>query len=388
MGVIGYLRTKVALRTRLRRGLKSWRELQPLREYGFMGRGNPKRTLSNVTFYGTNLCDSRCKHCGIWEQRPVLYLPLEVYHQIHDSPSTDKNTMFGFEGGEFTLLKNADEILEIFKDRPRELYSNCLKPQKTIEMCRRHDIPHLIISLDGRREAYKTIRGVDGYHKVVEVAEAMCNERSVSISYTITPWNDLDDFKFVRDFCGERGITFGVNILHSSVFFESDFKFKDIPEESDNPFHTQLNGIPFADPENLPNESIAKTHYFLGYNRWLKNEEYIPCTSIFHRIVIYPNGDVPLCQQGTTGILGNVTRQKLEDIWWAAQTLQHQKAHIKCNKCWMSYHRYHDLLAYDDMKNVVPEKMIRWWMKRKQHSDTSINGSQPTANPANDTCGM
>ena len=391
MGFIGYLRTKFAVRTRLRRGMQSWKNLHYLRENGFVGKGKDRK-LSNVTFYGTNLCDSRCKHCGIWEQRPVLYLDEQIYQDVHDSPATDENTVFGFEGGEFTLIKNADRILDMYQGRKIELYSNCLKPQKTIKLCRDHNVPNLIVSLDGRKDTYKEMRGVDGFDRVIEVCTAMAKEREVAVSYTIAPWNNYDDFCYVREFCHDNGITFGVNILHNSVFFENDFKFEDIPDEQDDPFFTEMNRIKFAEAgkeeEIMPGDHPVKQNYLFGYNRWLQKKELLPCTSIFHRIVVYPNGDVPLCQQGTTGILGNLYARKLEDIWYDAKTLQHQKAHKKCNKCWISYHRFHDLMAYEDMLNIMPRSWIDAWMKRgKKPQPHNPSSASPTSqNPAGESC--
>ena len=81
--------------------------------------------------------------------------------------------------------------------------------------------------------------------------------------------------------------------------------------------------------------------------------------------MVYPNGDIPLCQQGATGVLGTLKEQSLEEIWWSRETLRRQKAHIGCNQCWMSFHRNHDLFVLRALKNFLPERLIRWWWEKR-----------------------
>jgi len=353
------LRRRLRLRTRLRNAREAVHQLSPLFSYGFWGKGH-RRVLTNVTFYATNLCDSRCIHCGFWQQRPVLHLSPEVFQRVHDSPATDIDTVFGFEGGEFPLHPQADEILEIFRGRKIELYANGLKPELTKALVRKHSIPHLILSLDGRKETYRKIRGVDGFDRVTALAAEMARETLVSISYTLSPWNDLDDFQFVRQFCQRHGITFGLNILHNATFFHPDF---DYSEQALSPEEFQMQPIPFAAEEHFQGDHPVKLDYFLGYNEWLRGNLHVPCTSIFHRIVVFANGDIPLCQKGDFGILGNLYEQSLEEIWWSRETLARQKRRIRCNACWISFHRYDDLFMYRAMKTLLPERWIRFWMK-------------------------
>ena len=343
MSWIDRVRNTVRLRTRLRNAGSALEELRQLRRRGFWGKGR-RRTLSNITIYATNLCDSRCKHCGIWQQRPIVHLPLDIFRQLRDSAATDAKTVFGLEGGEFLLHPEAEEILELFAGREIELYTNGLKTKRILEAVRQHRIPHVIVSLEGLKDAYLNIRGIDAFDRVTALVEELRQSTRVSISYTITPWNDREDFLAIRQFCLDKELSFGLNIMHDADFFQCEGK---------------LGPIPFASAENLPGEHPIKLEYFLGYNQWLAGELFVPCTSIFHRIVVYPNGDIPLCQQGDTGILGNLNSQSLEEIWRSAATLERQQAHIGCNRCWMSFHRYHDLFALRAMKTIMSEDAIR-----------------------------
>ena len=79
--------------------------------------------------YSTTACQSRCKHCNIW-QKQVEHLSLEDIKRIMQSKCITKRTTVGLEGGEFILHPQAEEIMAWFrKHHPNfTLLSNCLSP--------------------------------------------------------------------------------------------------------------------------------------------------------------------------------------------------------------------------------------------------------------------
>src|ERR1700744_1731313 len=74
------------------------------------------KTLSTLMFYGTDLCDSGCKHCLIWAKRPVKHLPMAKIVEVMQSKCVTKHTTVGLEGGEFLLHPEAMDILKWFKE--------------------------------------------------------------------------------------------------------------------------------------------------------------------------------------------------------------------------------------------------------------------------------
>ena len=111
--------------------------------------GNKK--LSTLMIYGTDLCDSGCKHCLIWAKRPVKQLAYEKILEIMNSKCISKSTVVGLEGGEFLLHPDADKILNWFsKNHPNfDLLSNCLKPDNVIDSVKKYTPRRLFVSLDG-----------------------------------------------------------------------------------------------------------------------------------------------------------------------------------------------------------------------------------------------
>src|SRR5947209_969225 len=89
------------------------------------------KKLSTLMLYTTDLCDSMCKHCLIWTNRPVVYLSKEKIVQVMKSRCITKDTQIGLEGGEFLLHPEANEILKWFSKNHRNfaILSNCLRPE-------------------------------------------------------------------------------------------------------------------------------------------------------------------------------------------------------------------------------------------------------------------
>lgn len=142
------------------------------------------KVLNTLMLYSTTRCQSRSKHCSIW-QKPVEDLSFRDIKEIMRSKCITRQTVVGLEGGEFLLHPEADAIMEWFKENHPNytLLSNCLNPQKVIDAVRKFQPAHLYVSLDGNRETYKSMRGCNGHDKVMEVVKAVENEISVSLSF-------------------------------------------------------------------------------------------------------------------------------------------------------------------------------------------------------------
>ena len=48
------------------------------------------KRLSTLMIYGTDLCDSGCKHCLIWAKRPAEHLPFEKIVELMKSKCVTK----------------------------------------------------------------------------------------------------------------------------------------------------------------------------------------------------------------------------------------------------------------------------------------------------------
>ena len=282
------------------------------------------RQLTRIAVYATNRCNSRCRTCGQWRAEPKIDLPADVVLAVLRSPALSRFATMEIEGGEFLLHPEAERILEGLRGRRYTLVTNGLLSDELIAAVRAYRIPAVAVSLDGPPATYARVRGVDGYDPVVRTIEALRGLTDLSIIFTFSPWNGRADYEHVRDRCRAWGIPLGYNIYSDMAYFDTEVSPASISFETDSA------GRPVANP------------YFASYNRWLAGELNLPCRSIRNRVVVYPDGRVPLCQQLDIS-LGNVLDRPLVAIWRDRRTVELQREHTGCNGCWVSYHRPFDL---------------------------------------------
>ena len=173
--------------------------------------------------YGTDLCDSACKHCLIWTKRPVNYLPFEKIKEIMHSRCVTPKTTVGLEGGEFLLHPDAMDIMAWFnKNHPNfDLLTNALKPESVIEAVERNPPQRLFISVDGGRESYLHMRGKDGYDGIIHVLEKTHKKVPISLMFTLSPYNDFNDMQHVAEVALKYGLDMRIGVYNDIAFFDT-----------------------------------------------------------------------------------------------------------------------------------------------------------------------
>ena len=304
------------------------------------------KRLSQLMIYSTTACQSRCKHCNIW-QKPVEHLSLEDIVRIMQSRCVTKRTTVGLEGGEFILHPQASKILSWFQEHHPNytLLSNCLAPRRVIDFVRRYQPRHLYVSLDGNRETYQRMRGRDGYDHVIQVVEELKDDVPLSLMFCLSPWNTFEDMAFVIDVAKYYQVDVRIGIYGTLSFFDttsellmaSDFE-KQIPQTI---HHTQEN------------------YDFLAlYDQWRNGNLRLRCQSIMSSLVVHSNGDVPLCQNLDV-VLGNIHHQSLDEIFNGLQSCHTQCHYSKdCNGCWINFHRKYDIILLRNMERLLPKRLI------------------------------
>lgn len=321
--------------------------------------------------YSTNLCNSHCKHCLVWKQRPVKHLSKDKIIEIMQSRCISKHTTIGLEGGEFLLHPQAKEILQWFSENhPKfELLSNGLQPQRLVEAVKNYPPQRLYLSLDGAKESYAHMRGTDGYDKVMEVIEKCKDLVPLSLMFTLSPYNSFDDLKHVVDIALKYDIDVRIGIYNDIDFFNTVDKAHNteigasaIGSEPERPqdFKNRI-------PENVKCTS-ENYDFLLLYDEWKNKRLRLNCFSIFDSLVIHPDGKVPVCQN--LGIyLGNLYQQSLDEIYngQASRRLQKQYART-CNRCWINFHRKYDIVLLRSLERILPKPLIEFFYGKYQWS--------------------
>ncbi len=305
------------------------------------------KRLSQLMIYSTTLCQSKCKHCNIWQKRPVEHLSLDDIRRIMQSRCVTSRTTVGLEGGEFILHPQAEQIMAWFHEHHPNytLLSNCLAPHRVIDAVRRYQPRHLYVSLDGGRETYLRMRGCDGYDRVIEVVEALKDEVPLSLMFCLSPWNTFDDMAYVIDIAKHYDIDIRIGIYGTMAFFDTTSEL--------------LTTSNFA--KQIP-QSILDTQenydFVALYDEWRNGHLHLRCQSIMSCLVVHSNGDVPLCQNLDV-VLGNIHEQSLDEIFngvSACQTQCHYSRH--CNDCWINFHRKYDIILVRNFERLLPKWLI------------------------------
>lgn len=304
------------------------------------------KRLSQLMIYSTTLCQSRCKHCNIWQKQPE-HLSLGDIQRLMQSRCVTRRTTVGLEGGEFVLHPQFSDIMAWFqRNHPNyTLLSNCLASRRVIDAVRRYRPRHLYVSLDGNREAYRRMRGCDGYGQVIKVVEALKSEVPLSLMFCLSPWNTFDDMAFVTDVAKHYGVDIRIGIYGTMAFFDTTSELLTAAD-----FVKQI-------PRNI-HDTQENYDFVALYDEWRNGRLRLRCQSIMSSLVVHSNGDVPLCQNLDV-VLGNIHRQSLDDIFNGVAACQTQCHYSKCcNDCWINFHRKYDIILARNFERVLPKWFI------------------------------
>ncbi len=304
------------------------------------------KQLSQLMIYSTTACQSRCKHCNIW-QKPVEQLSLDDIKRIMQSRCVTKRTTVGLEGGEFVLHPQATEIMAWFREHHPNytLLSNGLAPRRVIDAVRRYQPRHLYVSLDGNRDTYQRMRGCNGYDKVIQVVETLKNEVPLSLMFCLSPWNSFDDMDFVIDVAKRYEVDVRIGIYGTMAFFNTTSELL----KASN-FVKQIPASIHQTQENFDFVAL--------YDQWRNGHLRLRCQSIMSSLVVHSNGDVPLCQNLDT-VLGNIHQQSLDVIFNSRRSCRTQCQYSKdCNGCWINFHRKYDIILLRNIERLLPKQLI------------------------------
>ena len=296
--------------------------------------------------YTTTACQSRCKHCNIWQKRHE-HLSLDDIKRVMQSKCVTHRTTIGLEGGEFILHPQANEILEWFQTHHPNytLLTNGLAPRRIIDAVRQYHPRHLYVSLDGDRDTYKRMRGCDGYDRVFEVIDTLKDEVELSLMFCLSPWNTFKDMEHVIDVALCNNIDVRIGIYGTMAFFDTTNGLIDATDF--------VGSIP-------PNIHQTQENYdFVAlYDQWRNGRLRLRCQSIMSSLVVHSNGDVPLCQNLDVK-LGNIHQQSLDEIFNSPQACVTQCRYSKsCNECWINFHRKYDIILVRNFERFLSKRLI------------------------------
>lgn len=237
------------------------------------------RDKNLIQLYITNMCNSHCKTCTIWQNKEPEELSVE---QVRDIVRADKGADFVIGGGEAILHSKIMDMLGMLHHEGVNytLLSNAIMLNRLCNMVEYYKVPSVTVSCDG--VTHDTVRGARGnLHNICMFVEwAKKNNISFKLSYTYSAFNEQyfhQDMEFFKSL-GIEKIYFC--LAQEMALLHSDGKpqivahdFKQILEHKDMLFDKDVRFI-----ENMLNGTKAL------------------CTSQSSVFTVYSNGDVVRCQ--------------------------------------------------------------------------------------------
>lgn len=248
-----------------------------------------------IQLYITNMCNSHCKTCTIWENKEREELSVE---QIREIVLSDKTADFVIGGGEAILHSQIHDVLGMLQKEGINytLLSNAIQLNRLCSLVARYNVPSVTVSCDGT--THDTIRGARGNLHNICTFVRWAKEQGVSfkLSYTYSAYNEqhfAQDMEFFKSlgidkiyFCLAQEMA----LLHSdgkpqivATDFRQILKYKDMLFDKDVRFiENMLNGTkPKCD---------STTSVFTVYS----NGDVVRCQSFMSSPAIFNIKDIPL----------------------------------------------------------------------------------------------
>jgi radical SAM protein with 4Fe4S-binding SPASM domain len=260
-------------------------------------------------------CNNNCPHCylGMNQSRD---LPTSSWKWIIDMLWKIGIPQIVFTGGECTLRKDLPELVKYSKKFITGIISNGTNiTQELATQLKEAELDWIQITLNSHKEKiHDLMQGREGAYKETITGIKNCVKEGIqtAINMTITQKNK-NDIKGIIDLADKLG----VKIVSSNALINSGRGINKRIEDGIS--ETELKNIIVSANEYAKNKGI-EFNWFLP--TCYKNLNPIElgfgqrcCSACSVNMMIEPNGDIIPCQSWTQSKLGNILRDKWENIW-------------------------------------------------------------------------
>ncbi|MHB0998961.1 MAG: radical SAM/SPASM domain-containing protein [Armatimonadota bacterium] len=291
----------------------------------------------NLTLSVTNMCQSRCKTCGIWrlyQQNPERFKDELTLDEIEKIFATVGNVhFFNISGGEPFLRKDLPKIVEAACNHlnPAVIHTptNAIMPRiieervtEILEIIKStgKDIAFTIKpSFDGVGDVHDQIRGVQGnFDKVLDTVNRLRNLKErypnleIGLGTIISKFN-LDTIKDTARYAREVGVDSYISEIaeeRTELFNVGDGITPDASEyeRAIKTFNKELeNGNFSGDKVSGTTLAFRQVYYSYAIQIMKEQRQVLPCYAGIANAHINPYGDVwPCCILGYDKTMGNL----------------------------------------------------------------------------------
>lgn len=299
----------------------------------------------------TDHCNSKCKTCDIWKSDGEKKGEIKVKDLEPILEEYGANLLWvALGGGEVTLYKDFDQLIEMLADRCPNLRivtftTNALVPEKVLRYAQK--IKHhgfdifITISLDGDKKTHDFVRGIDGnYDKSQSVLQQLRKQNIWShFGLTVSGFNS----EYI-----EKSLQSDIGNIRSFSFEHAGGIYKTAGQPDEKAISKSLKTIRKIYKVRTVGEIIEYIYILLAGVFFQSNKKTVPvpCEVIASSLHIRPNGDISPCMYLPK--LGNIKRENLSDILNlpATQTLRSRALKTDCSRCWMNCYAVHSIMRH------------------------------------------
>ena len=303
-------------------------------------------------------CNARCVMCDSWRlPRQDELSTNEVASIYRQLPRLDAVRL---TGGEPFVRKDMTEIADLAIEhlRPRFIHvtTNGFLTERIVAFVENRDrsVPlHMLVSLDGVEDKHDEIRGVPrSYDRAVATVRALAAMREshnlrVAVNQTVVDAEGARHYRPLRRELAKLDVRTHLVVAYkesATYSLERDLE-RDV--DGENTYET-YGSFSRAEIELLLEEAeedlvelerperIAKSYYLSGLRRRLLGKSGPagpPCVALRAHLRLFPNGDVPTCQNNSR-LAGNLRETSFDQLWHSAVAEEQRDWVSKCSGCW------------------------------------------------------
>lgn len=164
----------------------------------------------------TENCNSRCSTCSHWQTNNTNELSLQESKALIDECFSNGVFRFRLTGGEPTLRKDLPEITNYIHQNDGKVAINTNFILYKIPL----EVDTIAVPIDGLRETYRRVRGLDVFDVVRENLSKFSSESNAQI-YVLTTLmkENIAEIPDILSLCREIGAKFVVNLLDTTPYF-------------------------------------------------------------------------------------------------------------------------------------------------------------------------
>lgn len=354
-----------------------------------------------LTFSVTNVCQSRCKTCKIWQlyldnpEKRKEELTLDEIKKVFKS--LGHIYFLNISGGEPFLRKDLPEIIELamryLKPGIVHIPTNAIaseaverQTRKILEIITKYNskVPLTVKpSFDGIGDEHDRIRGVKGnFQKVLDTVSRLkkINEEYPLLHIelgTVVSNENVDHLDEIADYAHSLGIESYRNEIaeQRAEFFNKQDPITPTGQEYEKLMKDFSEKIRknIAKKRRLTRltESLRLVYYQIAARIMQEQRQVIPCYGGISNVHISPYGDVwPCCVLGYDKSMGNLkdVDYDFKKIWHSEKAKEIRQS-IKRGECWcpLANQAYSNILISPKTNLMIFKNIVKYMLLRKNN---------------------